>query len=563
MAVTVNYPILKLFGFKAYASIKRDVILRHPYIQQDTVEKHVENSGDVASHEVIPGESPSAQNQHSLNDAEYPHRTESEFQIPALSFEREQADNKLSGSQTSASQHNSTNSGPSSRRKRRQDWCRWPVCEEFRLTGKCSVSVMGSLKNDEGVCMYAHVGPTANIPVTTEGEVRVCFDSMGLTEVACSRAECHFYHPPKPIRDQIVSRRHAQYLREKVLKLGSTNASLSASFAPNAKTNHVVHQPVHPSDSRMSLPTNLQQNELTLPLFTQWNNAAFNVLLAHSLQANSRYPITSGPLYDPNTRQFNLPLMPYQTIYEPSKSLNLNLLNVLLNMQTQAAGIPPIAVNDYLQQTTNPTCPFQLDILYNLQQQGCIQLQLTQEIYWVKAVAGFVKSTFTSFSSTTKRGLVVDSSSALISTRWQFTSLDLHGGHLTCESSVVPLFYQRTLDVSKVSELFRQSPKPTFFPGIVFHVSICNTEVVRYQILLMEPNKVTGTGSVCVAPMAGLLRSVSVKVGDHVTAGQELCVLEAMKMQKSLSAAKAGVVKKVNCKAGDNVGEGDVLIELD
>ncbi|KAG5442327.1 Propionyl-CoA carboxylase alpha chain, mitochondrial [Clonorchis sinensis] len=79
----------------------------------------------------------------------------------------------------------------------------------------------------------------------------------------------------------------------------------------------------------------------------------------------------------------------------------------------------------------------------------------------------------------------------------------------------------------------------------------------------MEPNKVTGTGSMCVAPMAGLLRSVSVKVGDHVTAGQELCVLEAMKMQKSLSAAKAGVVKKVNCKAGDNVGEGDVLIELD
>ncbi|KAG5442304.1 hypothetical protein CSKR_200213 [Clonorchis sinensis] len=264
-------------------------------------------------------------------------------------------------------------------------------------------------------------------------------------QVACSRAECHFYHPPKPIRDQIVSRRHAQYLREKVLKLGSTNASLSASFAPNAKTNHVGHQPVHPSDSRLSLPANLQQNELTLPLLTQWNNTAFNVLLAHSLQANSRYPITSGewssvepnpmnapttvpftqpvtadnklpgiessdisnpntatlkryfngvllpnvpctnptfppptgPPYDPNTRQFNLPLMPYQTIYEPSKSLNLNLLNVLLNMQTQAAGIPPIAVNDYLQQTTNPTCPFQLDILYNLQQQVSFLWQRT------------------------------------------------------------------------------------------------------------------------------------------------------------------------------------------
>ncbi|TGZ72795.1 hypothetical protein CRM22_001866 [Opisthorchis felineus] len=79
----------------------------------------------------------------------------------------------------------------------------------------------------------------------------------------------------------------------------------------------------------------------------------------------------------------------------------------------------------------------------------------------------------------------------------------------------------------------------------------------------MEPNKVTDTGSVCVAPMAGLLRSVSVKVGDHVTDGQELCVLEAMKMHKSLHAAKAGVVKNVNCKTGDSVGEGDALIELE
>ncbi|KER30278.1 hypothetical protein T265_03231 [Opisthorchis viverrini] len=98
---------------------------------------------------------------------------------------------------------------------------------------------------------------------------------------------------------------------------------------------------------------------------------------------------------------------------------------------------------------------------------------------------------------------------------------------------------------------------------IVFHFPIRSIEAVWYQTRLMEPNKVTDSGTVCVAPMAGLLQSVSVKVGDHVTDGQELCVLEAMKMQKSLSAAKAGVVKKVNFKAGDNVGEGDVLFELE
>uniref|UniRef100_A0A8D0FTS6 Propionyl-CoA carboxylase alpha chain, mitochondrial n=1 Tax=Strix occidentalis caurina TaxID=311401 RepID=A0A8D0FTS6_STROC len=52
-------------------------------------------------------------------------------------------------------------------------------------------------------------------------------------------------------------------------------------------------------------------------------------------------------------------------------------------------------------------------------------------------------------------------------------------------------------------------------------------------------------------------------LGTVVSEGQEICVIEAMKMQNSMIAAKTGKVKAVHCKAGDTVGEGDLLVELE
>lgn len=45
-----------------------------------------------------------------------------------------------------------------------------------------------------------------------------------------------------------------------------------------------------------------------------------------------------------------------------------------------------------------------------------------------------------------------------------------------------------------------------------------------------------------IAPMPGMIKSVSVTVGQLVVEGQEVCIIEAMKMQNSLSAARAGKV---------------------
>ncbi|XP_056110300.1 propionyl-CoA carboxylase alpha chain, mitochondrial [Rhinichthys klamathensis goyatoka] len=78
------------------------------------------------------------------------------------------------------------------------------------------------------------------------------------------------------------------------------------------------------------------------------------------------------------------------------------------------------------------------------------------------------------------------------------------------------------------------------------------------------PEKVPeDTSSILRSPMPGSVVAVSVKPGDRVAEGQEICVIEAMKMQNSMTAAKAAKVKSVHCKAGDTVGEGDLLVELE
>lgn len=65
------------------------------------------------------------------------------------------------------------------------------------------------------------------------------------------------------------------------------------------------------------------------------------------------------------------------------------------------------------------------------------------------------------------------------------------------------------------------------------------------------------------APMPGKVIKVSVQVGDAVTRGQELLVVEAMKMENALRAPKDGRVKLVAARVGDMVNPGVVLVEIE
>lgn len=66
-----------------------------------------------------------------------------------------------------------------------------------------------------------------------------------------------------------------------------------------------------------------------------------------------------------------------------------------------------------------------------------------------------------------------------------------------------------------------------------------------------------------VAPMPGLVVRVNVQVGDQVSAGESVIVMEAMKMENELRAVAAGTVKAVMAAAGTPVEKGTRLIELE
>ncbi|QBX34511.1 acetyl/propionyl/methylcrotonyl-CoA carboxylase subunit alpha [Paracoccus liaowanqingii] len=65
------------------------------------------------------------------------------------------------------------------------------------------------------------------------------------------------------------------------------------------------------------------------------------------------------------------------------------------------------------------------------------------------------------------------------------------------------------------------------------------------------------------SPMPGLVKAVHVTAGQTVAAGDRLAVLEAMKMEHSLTAARDGTVAEVLVRAGDQVEAGAALIRLE
>lgn len=71
----------------------------------------------------------------------------------------------------------------------------------------------------------------------------------------------------------------------------------------------------------------------------------------------------------------------------------------------------------------------------------------------------------------------------------------------------------------------------------------------------------TGKASI-VAPMPGMIVDVKKAVGETVSEGDEVVILEAMKMQNSLTSPQAGVIKAVKVKSGDSVKQGDVLVVI-
>ena len=72
----------------------------------------------------------------------------------------------------------------------------------------------------------------------------------------------------------------------------------------------------------------------------------------------------------------------------------------------------------------------------------------------------------------------------------------------------------------------------------------------------------SGAGKAVTSPLPGVIIAVKVNVGDAVKAGQEVAVLEAMKMENSIEATHDGTVTSIHVAKGDSILEGAAVVTI-
>ena len=72
----------------------------------------------------------------------------------------------------------------------------------------------------------------------------------------------------------------------------------------------------------------------------------------------------------------------------------------------------------------------------------------------------------------------------------------------------------------------------------------------------------TAGGAGIKAPLPGVILDIKVKVGDVVSKGQTVAILEAMKMENNINADREGTVASINVEKGQSIAEGTDIITL-
>lgn len=98
-----------------------------------------------------------------------------------------------------------------------------------------------------------------------------------------------------------------------------------------------------------------------------------------------------------------------------------------------------------------------------------------------------------------------------------------------------------------ISKISRPTPAPVAAPAPVSRPAAAT---------------VAGSGTPINAPLPGVIVEISVKVGDQVKRGQQLLILEAMKMENVIESTEEGTVTSIEVNQGDSVLEGTPLIVI-
>lgn len=97
--------------------------------------------------------------------------------------------------------------------------------------------------------------------------------------------------------------------------------------------------------------------------------------------------------------------------------------------------------------------------------------------------------------------------------------------------------------------------------GDMFDVKILPTGY--FQIEDSDQRPFSPVEGAITSPMQGMVLNIKVQVGDKVTKGSTVAVLEAMKMENDIQADKDGVVKEIYVEKGDAVSAGDAIMVIE
>lgn len=97
--------------------------------------------------------------------------------------------------------------------------------------------------------------------------------------------------------------------------------------------------------------------------------------------------------------------------------------------------------------------------------------------------------------------------------------------------------------------------------GNLYDVSVVDerSKLLRSRATSMVPD----SGEVAIrAPMPGLVVALRVELGQAVAAGDNVAILESMKMENEIKAPRAGTVERIDVAAGDSVEQGQILVVI-
>jgi 3-methylcrotonyl-CoA carboxylase alpha subunit len=122
------------------------------------------------------------------------------------------------------------------------------------------------------------------------------------------------------------------------------------------------------------------------------------------------------------------------------------------------------------------------------------------------------------------------------------------------------------LDASGLSARFdgeaRRVPLRVDATHVLLHdVNGQRYNLVRAPAFVWETTDAVG-GNQVIAPMPGRLVLVKAKTGDTVEQGQDLLVMEAMKMELALKAPRAGTIESINATPGEFVDADAILVRF-